>query len=147
MPEETKWTDLTQKIQDKQLSSKTWKSEQASLITIFSAAEQMGLEPKDASLSSTCNLRTIIKDAKFAVYHNNPERLSELFHLASSLTVRDLRLKLGSVKLDEVIITPQIVDGQEKYLLSLTPELLNRIARPTKIIVKFTQEGSNAAQQ
>ena len=70
-------------------------SEKIGLMELFDAAEQYKIEAPPANKFKYSQYRTILKEAKDAIYQGDKDQLNKLIDMANMLTVKDLRLKLG----------------------------------------------------
>jgi hypothetical protein len=137
------WVQEIKKVQEKVSSIPSWRSDQRHLVEIFRAAEAMGIEPNEVDGTDICKLRTIVKEARHAIERNNTKRLRELFHLAATKTIVELRLALGSVKTDVVLVRRMIIQNQEKYVLTLDPEQFARVKQSMRLFFSIYEIKSN----
>lgn len=130
---------LLKLIEEKHLKGAAWKSDQASLVRIFSWANDHEVHTGDPSVFSVSKFRVIIKEAKQAIQNNDPQRLSELFHMAETLTLVELRLGLGLSEPEEISVVP-VGEGEETQLqVLLRNDQLQRIQASTKPYFRFIQ--------
>lgn len=137
------WNAIRKKIDAKTLESHTWKSDLNNLHFVIDAAEELGLDHADADAATLSNLRTVIKVAKKAIAAEDRDRLSELFHLAATLTTGALRVDIGTHELEEVYFDVKIVDGTKVYLIYANNEQLERIMKSTKNHFQYTDIGKS----
>jgi hypothetical protein len=133
----TEWSTLTKQVQAKQSSAASWKSDQKSLQEIIKYAESEGMDPTEAAGSDISKLRTIIKEARAAISSNNPDRLNELFHLAATLSIVDLRLTLGTTHPEVIYVERMLDNDNEIYTFSLLPEEFERIKLSMRLFYEF----------
>ena len=131
------WLELTKKVQEKQLSAASWKSDQKSLQDIFLYADNKGLDPSQVVGTDITKLRTIIKEAKYAIAQDNPDRLNELFMFAATLPVVNLRLEIGTTHPEVLLIQETTFCGHKRYILSLSQEEFERIEKSTRLFFEF----------
>ena len=74
------WTKIKKYIEDKGhgLNSPTWKSDKKNLLKIIQKAELFDIEPPDIRDFSLSKYRTIIREAKEAIWNNNIDELKGL---------------------------------------------------------------------
>jgi hypothetical protein len=131
------WTDLQKAITQKELTSRSWKSDQASLLYIFEAANKMGIDPEIVANIDLCKLRTIIKEARRAIGRDDEVYLAELFHFAATNNMVDLRLKIGTTEVEEIKVEKRLNAGKEKFFFKLSQNQMSRIQQSTRLYFKF----------
>ena len=131
------WEPLKTRIQEHQLDSSTWESNQKDLLQLFSDCQRLNVDPFFASLASLSNLRAALPQLKQAVREVDPERLRQLFSLAATLTNVELRLALEIPGREPVQIHP--VDTG--YVVRLTQEQFDQVQRATRLQYVFSDSG------
>jgi hypothetical protein len=131
------WNEVINIVRTKVLPSLSWSSDQKSLITIFEWAIDRGIPPCNPALFSISKYRIIIKEAKWTIQNNEEHRLRELFHLAESLSMVDLRLELGISKPEDIHIVTVGCGDEKQFQASLRNDQLDRIQASTKPFFRF----------
>jgi hypothetical protein len=121
------WDNQKLAIRRKRLTSKSWASDQRSIIGIFDSAEAFGLSSDIVRNIKICNLRTIIKVAKGAIEVEDALLLADLFALAEELSTADLRLAIKSRVPEELDVRPNEGIGVEQFLIAVDTEQLARL--------------------
>lgn len=98
------WESNIEAILKKPGDSISRKSQLRSLITIFEAAQDMGISPEAVNTNRLACLETIIKSAKTAIENGDRNHLLDLFSLANTLTVIELRIELDIPKREPIPI-------------------------------------------
>lgn len=129
---------LINKIQEKKSPAPSWKSDQASIVEIIRYADRNDFDPSKITEIDLCKFRTIIKEAKIAISNDDLERLLELFHLAATLSLVDLRLAVGMTKPSEINVERKGNGEDAKYYLTLLPGQMKRLQQSLRLFYKFT---------
>lgn len=134
----SEWQKIIERISAKQLPAPSWQSDKESLRDILRYAERNGLDPEYAFSAPISQLRTIIKEAKRAIFDQNPDRLQELFYLAATLSIVELRLALGTTVPSEIQVYRTGDETSEEYQISLSEEQLERFIQSLRLFYKFS---------
>ena len=132
------YEELSNKIQAKKSPAPSWKSDQTSIIEIIRYADRNDVDPTKVTEIDLCKFRTIIKEAKKAISNDDLERLLELFHLAMTLSLVELRLAVGMTKPPEIIVERKGSGEEAKYYLTLLPKQMKRLQQSLRLFYKFT---------
>lgn len=130
-----------------QHQSDTWDSDEKHLFEIIDQAEKWGIEPKKPERIKLSNLRSIIKKARDAIKRQDRARFQELIDWASYLDNRELRLKLGSAKLESIPIVCLPESEKYQYQILVTGEQLKAIQVATKTQFCFKLESEQPSDQ
>lgn len=123
--------------------SDTWDSDERHLCEIIAQAEKWGIEPKKPAPISLSNLRSILRQARDAMKQQDRARFQELIDLASCLGNRELRLELGSAKLDDIPVK-RLPEGQKyAYRISVTQKQLDDLRRSTRTQYRFVLDADS----
>lgn len=134
----SEWKDLIVKVEEKKSPAPSWRSDQESLKEIFRYAERKGLSPENAISAPISQLRTIIKEANRAIYDEDLNRLQELFCMAATLSVVELRLALGTTTPPEILVSKTGDGESEEYQISLSKEQMQRFGQSLRLFYKFS---------
>jgi hypothetical protein len=134
------WDYIKEQLETLDSNSPSWKSDKQSLVNIFTKAEELGLDPSDAEKAQISKLRVIIKEAKKASTNEDDERLAELFHMAATMPIIDLRHSLGLSKPEIIVVKKLEIGGKFKNIVELRPDQLEKIKALTR--QSFTFETS-----
>jgi hypothetical protein len=135
------WEDNIEIIRRQPENSEAARCEKGSKIAICEAAESMGIRPEELDPTRSCCFQTIIRRSKAAIAADDARALAKLFFLERTLTVSELRLRLGIPRIDDVNYTTKETPGSEElmYSVDLTREQFSKIARRNKLQIKFNQ--------
>jgi hypothetical protein len=133
------WSEISQTVREYHRNSRTWHSEQTALLRIYQYAQEMGLDPENASLSCMSNLIDIIASARIAMERNWINRLVKLFDMAAHMTSRELRLALGKRDIERIPCYKDMVGARICYNINLTLEQLERISMSTDQFYEFVE--------
>ena len=131
------WAEVESRINDHPLKSAQWLSDQNSLLLIADCAKNWDLDPRLFMEPSISNLRTIIREAKLAMRSQDRKRLVEIMEWANTLTVSNLRLKLGTTQPVEIEARKVIIEKEEYYVVQLTKEQFDQIQNTMKLMYNF----------
>lgn len=131
------WDELILEVQETKNGSASRKSENKSLVRIFSQAKKWGLSQEITRETSISNFREIIKEANFAIKDHNKSRLEELFIMAAQLTAVDLRLALGKSKQIKIKVEVTYEDDEPVFHLHLREDQYQRIVSSTRMYFQF----------
>lgn len=134
----SEWQKNFERINAKQLPAPSWQSDQESLRDIFRFAERNGLNPEYALSAPISQLRTIIKEAKRAIFDEDLDRLQELFRLAATLSIVELRLVLGTTVPSEILVNKSGEGTSEEYQISLNKEQFLRFIQSLRLFFRFS---------
>lgn len=132
-----RWAEIKAMVANKQLNGAPWKSDQKSLLEIFTLAEKMGIDPDDIAKSDLTKLRTIVKEARKAAEANDKERLTYLFQLTATQNIVDLRLIMATKELEPISVEEVEENGVPMYVIRVTKRQLERIQQSTKPFYRF----------
>lgn len=145
------WNDLGRWVYRHELSSKTWISERRSLLAIFLEAMNMGIPPEIASPcfpDRLSHLRTIIRPAKDAITAQNRDQLIDLLYAASTMTVKELRLYLGTPRRQVIRFDEFELLGLPTpfFQLTLSQDQFDRVRNTTELQYVFLPREEERAE-
>ena len=138
------WKQVITRIESHPLDSPQWLSNKKHLLDIVDQAQEWDFDPAIFMEPSISNLRTIIRTAREAVAAENSYWLRDILRWANTLTLAELRLRLGTTIPTQIPIS-QISDGEEeKYNVTLTADQVHQIQKSMKLMYQFS--GPNIGQ-
>lgn len=132
------WRTVISEIENRKLASRTWVSDQQSLIEIMEIAQEWGLDPVPAAKANYSQLREIIPHAKSAIFRADRSKLARLFEMAATLSIVEIRLQLGKRSLDKIPVYPD--KDAEFCTIRLSRRQLERIKKSTRLYFDFIEE-------
>jgi hypothetical protein len=135
-----KWACLIEKINARQLESKTWLSDKKHLLHIIDTCEKLGIDPDYANRATITNLRTIIKPARRAIKAGDTKLLSNLFYLAVKHPYSELKVQLGIRTVDEIHYWRRgKLDEITQYHIEANAKQFEKIRKATKSVFAFQE--------
>ena len=134
------WNFVRQKVNAKNLKSKTWQSDKARLLKIIDIVEEKRLDPTFAIDAPISNLRTIIHATKVALEENDIPTVDALFRRAAELPTAELRIQIGQSIRENVPYKEIVVKDELHVQLLLTRKQFQRIQKSTRPFFVFIKD-------
>ncbi|MBN1317929.1 MAG: hypothetical protein JXA42_20770 [Anaerolineales bacterium] len=133
------WRQVIDRIESYHLESPQWISNKRNLLIIIEKAQEWDFDPSLFLAPPISKLREIIRVSKEAVETDNSYWLKDVMQWANTLTLAELRLRLGTTIPARIHVRQVNIGEEDNYAVTLTGNQLHQIQNTMKLMYSFIE--------